>query len=254
MTGRWAGKTYWLVGASEGLGRALAEELATAGASLCLSARNAERLQALAETLPGKHIVAACDVRDSASVRVAFDALPPLDGVICNAGFYEPVNASAWDADAVEAMCDVNLTGAARVLGSAVPALVARGKGHIALVGSLAGYRGLPGSIGYGSSKAGVIHLAESIRCDLPRDRFKVQVINPGFIETRLTAKNDFRMPFIMTAEAAALRTRKALESNRFRTNYPRRFALLFRLAQLLPDWAYVRAMGASPERPADSI
>ena len=243
MTAAWSGKTYWLVGASEGLGRALAEELAAAGAKLCLSARNAERLHALADALPGEHTVAACDVRDTASVRAAFETLPPLDGVICNAAFYEPVNATAWDADAVEAMCDVNLTGAARVLGCAVPALVERGKGHIALVGSLAGYRGLPGSIGYGSSKAGVIHLAESLRCDLPREYFKVQVINPGFIETRLTAKNDFNMPFIMTPEAAALRTRKALEGNRFRTNYPRRFALFFRMAQFLPDWAYFRVM-----------
>ncbi len=243
MTAAWSGKTYWLVGASEGLGRALAEELAGAGATLCLSARNAERLQALADALPGRHTVAACDVRDTASVRAAFETLPPLDGVICNAASYEPVNATAWDADAVEAMCDVNLTGAARVLGCAVPALVARGKGHIALVGSLAGYRGLPGSVGYGSSKAGVIHLAESIRCDLPREAFKVQVINPGFIETRLTAKNDFKMPFIMTAEAAARRMRKALETGHFRTNFPRRFALFFRLAQFLPDWAYFRVM-----------
>ena len=243
MTDHWTGKTYWLVGASEGLGRELAQELAAAGARLCLSARNAERLQALADALPGEHTVAACDVRDTASVRAGFDQLPPLDGVICNAGFYEPVNANAWDADAVEAMCDVNLTGTARVLGCAVPALVAQGRGHIALIGSLAGYRGLPGSIGYGSSKAGVIHLAESIRCDLPRDRFRVQVINPGFVETRLTAKNDFRMPFIMTPEAAALRTRKALEGSRFRTNYPSRFALFFRMAQFLPDWAYFRVM-----------
>lgn len=243
MTDHWAGKTYWLVGASEGLGRALAEELAAAGARLCLSARNEERLQALADKLPGGHTVAACDVRDAASVRAAFESLPPLDGVICNAGFYEPVNANAWDADAVEAMFDVNLTGTARVLGCAVPALVARGKGHIALIGSLAGYRGLPGSIGYGSSKAGLIHLAESLRSDLARDRFRVQVINPGFIETRLTAKNDFKMPFIMTPEAAALRTRKALESGRFRTNFPRRFALLFRLAQFLPDSVYFRVM-----------
>ena len=243
MTDHWAGKTYWLVGASEGLGRALAEELASAGASLCLSARNEERLRALADALPGAHTVAPCDVRDTASVRTAFESLPPIDGVICNAGFYEPVNANEWDADAVEAMFDVNLTGTARVLGLAVPALVAKGKGHIALVGSLAGYRGLPGSIGYGSSKAGLIHLAESLRSDLARDRFKVQVVNPGFVETRLTAKNDFKMPFIMTAEAAAQRTRKALESDHFRTNFPRRFALLFRLAQFLPDSVYFRVM-----------
>jgi len=240
MTG-WAGKTYWLVGASEGLGRALAVELAAAGATLCLSARNENRLAELAGSLPGHHAIAPCDVRDSESVRAAFANLPPLDGVIYNAAFYEPVDAMNWNFDGVEAMFDVNLTGAARVLGCAVPAMAKQGWGHIVLIGSIAGYRGLPGAIGYAASKAGINNLAECLRCDLPRDRFAVQVINPGFIETRLTAKNDFRMPFIMSPEKAASRTLQAMKSQRFRTDFPRRFALFFRLARLLPDWLYFR-------------
>jgi len=240
---RLAGRTYWLVGASEGLGRALAVELSAAGAALCLSARNRARLEELASCLPGKAFAAPCDVSSTKSVATAFANLPPLDGVIVNAGVYEPTCALAWNAKAVEAMCDVNFTGAARVLGQAVPALVERGCGHIVLVGSLAGYRGLPGAIGYASSKAAIVHLAECLRLDLPADRYCVQIVNPGFIKTRLTGKNDFKMPFIMSPENAAQRTRAAMESGRFRTSFPYRFAALFRVARFLPDWLYVRVV-----------
>ena len=164
------GKTYWLVGASEGLGRELARLLAAEGARLCLSARNGGRLKELSGELPAEPVCAPCDIRDTASVAAAFAKLPPIDGVIFNAGVYEPVDALEWNADAVEAMCDVNFTGAARVLGQAVPALTAQGRGHIVLIGSLAGYRGLPRAIGYASSKAAVMHLAECLAIDLPTD------------------------------------------------------------------------------------
>jgi len=247
MTVKIAGKTYWLVGASEGLGRGLAAQLATAGARLCLSARNRERLETLAGSLPassvGKHMIAPCDIADRDSFAAAFASLPPLDGVIINAGVYEPVTATAWNADAVEAMCDVNFTGTARVLGQAVPAMIAQGRGHIVIIGSLAGYRGLPGAIGYASSKAAVMHLAECLRLDLPPKDFCVQTINPGFIETRLTAKNDFEMPHIMTVEAAARTVRQAMESGRFRTDFPSRFAWRFRLARLLPDALFFKLL-----------
>ncbi len=241
MSDPWRGKCYWLVGASEGLGRALAERLSAAGATLYLSARNADRLQELADALPGPAVVAPLDLRDAATVAKAFARIDrPLDGMIFCAGLYEPLDAAHWDADAVEAMCDVNFTGAARVLGQAVPAMLAQGRGHIVLIGSLAGLVGLPRSIGYGASKAGVIHMAESLRADLP-DAIKVQVINPGFIKTRLTDKNDFKMPFILSAEDAAARTVRLMERGRFRGYYPWRFAALFRAARLLPDWLYFR-------------
>lgn len=234
------GKTYWLVGASEGLGRALAHELASAGARLCLSARNRERLETLARDLPvasaGAHVIAPCDITSSESIATAFATLPPQDGVIINAGVYEPVAATEWNAEAVEAMCDVNFTGTARVLGQAVPALTTQGRGHVVIIGSLAGYCGLPGAIGYASSKAAVMHLAECLRLDLPSPAFCVQTINPGFIQTRLTAKNDFAMPHIMTAEAAAATVRQAMQNGRFRTDFPSRFAWRFKLARMLPD------------------
>jgi NAD(P)-dependent dehydrogenase (short-subunit alcohol dehydrogenase family) len=240
------GKTYWLVGASEGLGRALSQALAAEGVRLCLSARNGERLAELAAELPGDPICAPCDVREMASVAEAFAALPPLDGVIYSAGVYEPVRAEAWDVQAVEAMCDVNFTGAARVLGQAVPGLVAGGGGHIVLVGSLAGYRGLPGAVGYASSKAGLMHLTECLAIDLPPDSFTVQVVNPGFIKTRLTDKNDFDMPHIMSAAAAASEVVRAMKGGRFRTDFPAGFAWRFRIARCLPDSLYLRLLRSS--------
>lgn len=251
MSGRtgdpWAGKTYWLIGASEGLGRALARELSEAGVTLVLSARNRERLEELAVSLPGPASVAPLDLRDTASVSAAFSDLSPIDGLIFCAGAYEPITATDWNTTAVETMCDVNLTGAARALGAAVPVLLMQGHGHIVLIGSLAGLVGLPRSIGYGASKAGLIQLAESLYIDLPRPAFKVQLINPGFIETRLTAKNNFRMPFLLPASTAAKRTRQIMERNRFRAYFPWRFAALFRLARCLPDWLYFGLVKVRP-------
>lgn len=241
MSAIWSGKTYWLIGASEGLGRALAAQLAAKGARLCLSARNEDRLTGLAQEIGGDAVVAPLDLTQPDSVAAAFERLPPLDGLIYCAGAYEPMAATAWKADDVELMFEVNLLGAARALGHVVPAMVARGHGHIVLIGSLAGIVGLPRSIGYGSSKAGLMHLAECLRADLPRGAFKVQAINPGFIETRLTAKNDFKMPFILSPEDAATRTRRLMEGRAFRGYFPRRFAALFRAARLLPDWLYFR-------------
>ena len=235
----WTGKRFWLVGASEGLGRALAANISAVGSELILSARNEERLEELASTLPGPARVLPCDLASRESIDAIAPDLGTIDGVVLMAGYYEPMTADAWDADTAEKMCDINLTGAVRALGVAIPLLLARGSGHIAIIGSLAGLRGLPGNIGYGASKAGVMHLAECLRLDLDPGRYKVQVINPGFIDTRLTRKNDFNMPFLMTAEDAAHRTRIAMERNAFRADFPRRLAVLFWTLGLLPNALY---------------
>ena len=151
----WKGKRYWLVGASEGLGQALAMQLSRAGAEVILSARNADRLAEVAAGLPGKSQVIPVDVADRASVRAAAAEAGEIDGLVFLAGVYWPMTAQDWDADKVETMCDVNFTGCARVMGAALPAMVTRGKGHVVITGSLSGFRGLPGAIGYGASKAG---------------------------------------------------------------------------------------------------
>jgi len=241
----WAGKRYWLVGASEGLGRSLARILSRCGTEVILSARTPERLQELADELPGRARVLPMDVRDGASVKAAAAEAGEIDGVVYLSGVYWPFPAQNWDVDQAEAMVDVNLTGAVRVLGAVVPGMVARGAGHVVITGSLAGFRGLPGSIGYGSAKAGLMHLAESMRCDLQDSGVEVQLANPGFIRTRLTDKNDFTMPFMMEPDAAAQRMFDHMNSHRFAANFPTGFSLLFRGGNLLPDWAYYRLFGA---------
>jgi short-subunit dehydrogenase len=238
----WSGKRYWLIGASTGLGAELAKDLSEQGAEIILSARNEAQLSEVAQTLSGPSHIVPCDVGDTSSVTQAFDkvkALGKLDGLIFCAGLYKPMAAQKWDAAMAETICDVNFTGGARVLGAAMPTLLENDHAHIVLIGSLAGFKGIPGATAYGASKAGLIHMAENLRADLDPKKVKVQIINPGFIKTRLTDKNSFKMPFIMDVEEASLRTRKAMESKRFSTSYPTRFVLFFKLIGMLPNWLY---------------
>ena len=239
------GKRYWLVGASEGLGLALAKRLARAGAQVILSARSADRLaEAVAEVGP-QATALPCDVADSASVQAVAGSLGDLDGVVFLAGVYWPTKAQEWDAKAVETMIDVNLTGCARVMAAVVPGMVARDRGHVVITGSLSGFRGLPGAIGYGASKAGCMSLAESMHCDLRGTGVRVQLANPGFIRTRLTDKNDFKMPQIMEPEAAAEIMFAHMDRGGFSRSFPTPFQWVFRLSQFLPDGLYYRLFGA---------
>jgi len=236
-----AGKRYWLVGASEGLGLALAKKLSAAGAELILSARSEDSLAKAAAGLQGKALALPMDVGSSESVRAAVATLGDIDGVVFLAGVYWPMTAQAWDAEKVEAMFNVNVTGCARVIGAVLPGMVARGSGHVVITGSLSGFRGLPGAIGYAASKAGTMVLAESLYADLRKTGVAVQLANPGFIKTRLTAKNDFTMPFIMEPEAAAQIMIEHMASDRFKVSFPTAFSLLFRGGNFLPDWLYYR-------------
>lgn len=234
------GKTYWIVGASEGLGRALAQSLDQAGAKLILSARSGDRLAALANKLRNAAAL-EMDVTDPASVARAVEAAGAIDGVIYCAGEYTPLKAQDWEADAVAAMCEVNFMGAVRVLGYVVPQFTDQNRGHIVLIGSLAGFRGLPGAIGYGASKAALMHLGENLYADLRATDIKVQVVNPGFIKTRLTDKNNFKMPLIQTPQQAAARVLAAMQSERFSTSFPAPFSWLFRVGRFLPRGLFYR-------------
>ena len=235
-----SGKTYWLIGASEGLGRALAKRLDAEGAELILSARTLDRLVSLRDELSNAAVIVV-DVTDAGSVRRAAEVAGDVDGVIYNVGAYDPMPATKWDSQAALTMAEINFTGAMRVLGELVPRMVARDRGDITLIGSLAGYRGLPAAIGYGASKAALVSLAETMRFDLRDTGIVVRLINPGFIKTRLTQKNAFSMPMLMTPEKAAGHVVQAMKKRRFRTDFPAPFSWVIRALVVLPDWLVYR-------------
>ncbi|MEM8653224.1 MAG: SDR family NAD(P)-dependent oxidoreductase [Pseudomonadota bacterium] len=235
------GKRYWLVGASDGLGRALAHCLSRSGVEVVVSARSEDKLKALVEELPGKASYQTVDIADTDSVRAAAQAVGEIDGLVLLAGVYWPFSARDWDADQAIAMADINFTGFMRVLGEVVPAFVEKDAGHIVITSSLTGFRGLPGSIGYTASKAATMSLAECIHADLRSTGVRVQVANPGFIKTQLTDKNDFKMPFIMEPEQAAREMFELMLTENFKKSFPTFFSLLFRGSQFLPDWLYYR-------------
>lgn len=237
----WPGARYWLIGASEGLGRALAHRLSAAGAEVIVSARSEDRLRALVDELPGLASYQVVDVTSRDSVAAAAEAVGEVDGMVWLAGVYWPMTAQDWQADRAEAMADVNFAGAVRAVGAVLPGMIERGRGHIVLTGSLSGFRGLPGASAYGASKAGVMYLAEALHADLHGTGVQVQLVNPGFIKTRLTDRNDFAMPFIMQPDAAAAAVMRHMETHRFKRSFPLLFSWLFRASQLLPDWIYYR-------------
>ena len=237
----WQGRRYWLIGASEGLGLALARLINAAGAEVILSARSENRLADAAAQMPGKARAVPLDAADAASVRAAAAEIGPVDGMVWLAGVYWPMAAQAWQSDQAEAMCDVNFTGCVRSIGAVLPEMIARNKGHILIIGSLSGFRGLPGAIGYAAAKAGTMALAECLHADLRGSGVTIQLANPGFIRTRLTAKNQFAMPFLMEPDQAARHIFELMQTNRFKSSFPMVFSWVFRLAQFLPDWAYYR-------------
>ncbi len=242
------GKYIWLIGASEGIGAALAQQLAAAGATVAISARNAALLNevAAATASPATRVL-PLDVTDDAQVAKAWqdllDAWGQVDRVIYNAGAYVPMSAQQFDLASVRKVVDVNLNGALRVLSHALPYFIGRNSGHIALVGSVAGYRGLPASMGYGLSKAALIHLAENLRADLVATPIGVSIINPGFVKTRLTDKNDFHMPAMITPEQAATSIMHGFAQDAFEIHFPKRFTFGMKLLRYLPYALYFRAL-----------
>lgn len=240
----WTGKRYWIVGASAGLGREVAKQISALGAEVILSARNEEDLNALAGECGGRTQVVPMDVSDDASVAAAATEAGHVDGLVYLAGVYWPMSSREWQTDHALQMFDINLVGAVRVLGHVVPGMVERDSGHIVITGSLSGYRGLPNAIGYGASKAGIMSLAESMYFDLRKTGVDVQLINPGFIKTRLTDKNEYAMPFIMEPEDAARSFVDHMHTDGFSKTYPRLFGSILRGSQFLPEWLYYRVFG----------
>lgn len=224
----------WIMGASDGIGAALARDWAGQGARLVLSARSEAQLAALAAQIGNAEYI-ACDVtdRDSldrAAARIAQGG--PLDRAVTLAALYDPGQVMQIDPDLAARIVAVNLTGSFNFARSAVPLL--RDGGQLALTGSVAGYVGLPQGQIYSATKAGVINLAETLRAELA-PRIDVRLISPGFVDTRLTQRNDFAMPGLMSPEQAALAIRRGLQGRGFEVHFPRKLTLPLKLLRLLP-------------------
>lgn len=230
----WRGKRVWLLGASTGIGAALARELAGRGARLALSARRVEKLQALAL---GYALLLRCDVTETSSLAAAREQLLAawggVDLVVYLAGDYVPMGADTFDLSVAERVVEVNFNGAMRLAATVLPDLLPGG--GIAFVASVAGYRGLPKALCYGPGKAALIHFAEVLHLDLAPKGIGVWVINPGFVATPLTAHNDFAMPALQTPEQAARATADGFATGNFEIHFPKRFTRLMKFLAHLP-------------------
>lgn len=237
----------WISGASSGLGRAAARLYAQAGHTVCATARGLDQLNELAEecrTAAGRIMIFALDVTDASAVTDCFRdicssvGLPDL--TILNAGAHTSNSAKSFDREIFKRLMDVNYLGTINCLQEIVPAFLARGKGHIAVVSSVAGYRGLPNASAYGASKAALINLCEALQPELRMRSVKLTVINPGFVRTPMTDKNEFPMPFLMDVEKAAKRMVSELEKDKFEITFPRRFTWMLKLLRILPINIYL--------------
>ena len=230
----WNGRRVWLVGASSGIGAALAHELARRGARLAVSARNADRLRAL--DIAGAWLL-PCDATDAASLAAARSELLAawggVDLVVYLAGDYAPMRVDGFDRAVAEQILAVNFLGAMRLTAAVLGDLPAGG--GIALVASVAGYCGLPRALAYGPGKAALIHLAECLYFDLAPKRIGVWLVNPGFVATRRTAKNDFNMPALRTPAQAALAIVDGFRRGAFEIHFPKCFTIVMKLLSHLP-------------------
>ncbi len=234
----WRGKRVWLVGASAGIGAALARNLANRGAHLALSARSGGKLKALA--IPDA-LLLPCDATDTASLAAARNgvlaAWGGVDLVVYLAGDYVPMTADSFDLGVAERVVAVNFNGAMRLAATVLQDL--QPGGGIAFVASVAGYRGLPRALCYGPGKAALIHFAECLHLDLAPQGIGVWVINPGFVATQLTAKNDFAMPALLSPEQAASAAVDGFRKANFEIHFPKRFSWLMKLLAHLPYCCY---------------
>ena len=254
----WAGRTVWLLGASTGIGRATASLLHSKGARVIVSARSAATLDAFVAAHPGS-VAIALDATDRDAMKAAAERIVHTHGRIdlalyC-AGTYRAMRATAFDFDVAVQHVQVNYVGALVMLDAVLPVVLkqaragkdgAFGAGHISLVSSVAGYRGLPQSLAYGPTKAALINLAETMHMDLEPQGIGVSVINPGFVETPLTAQNNFHMPALTTPEDAAKAIVQGWERGLFEIHFPKRFTLWLKGLRLLGYGAYFAAVRRS--------
>jgi len=246
----WTGRVVWIVGASTGIGRATAELLHTRGARVVVSARNAAMLEEFVARHAGSASI-ALDVTERDAMRTAAQRIVQTDGridlVVYCAGHYRAMRATQFDLDDALRHQQVNYVGALHLLDAVLPQLlrqVAHGEpAHLSLVSSVAGYRGLPNSLAYGPTKAALINLGETLFLDLRPKGVGVSVINPGFVETPLTAQNQFNMPALISSERAAQEIVRGWERGEFEIHFPKRFTHMLKAMSYLSDGLYFAAI-----------
>ena len=245
----WKGRVVWLVGASTGIGRATAELLHRQGAVVVVSARNAAALQLFETTHPGS-LGLVLDATDRAAFARAAQVIVAkfgrIDLALYCAGYYKAMRATQFDLNEALRHQEVNYVGALHMLDAVLPVLLRQKAGHISLVSSVAGYRGLPNSLAYGPTKAALINLAQTLYMDLHPQGIGASVINPGFVETPLTAQNEFEMPALLTPEQAAQEMLKGWAQGKFEIHFPKRFTLWLKALTHVSDGLYFRAIRRS--------
>lgn len=245
----------WIIGASSGIGSALALALAGEGHAVAISARRAELLNEIAGRSPrsGAIIPAPLDVRDPATIASAvtevFNRLGRLDYCFLNAGKYE-LSRSGIDPAVYAEVTRVNYLGVVECLSVVIPRLIQQGSGQVLVTASVAGYRGLPQAGAYGPTKAALISLCETLAVELKPSGVRVRVINPGFVRTPMTAKNRFYMPFLIDAEEAAQKIMRALPSRRFEIAFPWPMILIMKMVRILPNRLYLWIMSKIAPKP----
>jgi len=242
----WTGRVVWLVGASSGIGRATAELLHARGARVVVSARSAPAIAEFAGTHAGS-LDLPLDATDREAMRAAARRIVAevgrIDLAVYCAAHYRAMRATDFDLDEALRHQRVNVDGALHLLDAVLPQLLAQGAGHLSLVASVAGYRGLPRSLAYGPTKAALINLAQALYLDLQPKGIGVSVVNPGFVRTPLTSKNEFAMPALITPEQAAQEIVSGWEAGRFEIHFPKRFTLWMKALSHLGDAAYFAAI-----------
>ena len=244
----WTDQRVWVVGASQGIGAAIARALIEKGARVALSARSAQRLDALTHLASGNRALAIpFDVTDKAAFAPALARIVEtwggVDLVLLVAGTHRSVRAWEIDDSVARPMVEINLMGVLHALEVVVPRMLEQKHGGIGIMSSVAGYRGLPTSLIYGATKAALINLAETLYLDLRPRGLSVYLINPGFVKTPLTDENAFEMPALISAEEAARQTLRGLERGEFEIHYPKRFTRAMKLLRILPYRWYFAAV-----------
>jgi len=245
----WNDQRVWIIGASSGIGAALAGALLQRGARVAVSARREDALRAVtAGHLAAR--VAAFDLTDRVAFAGAQDELRAawggIDLVVFCAGAHVPMRAWQLDADSIDRLIDINLRAPMAATAQVIPQLLRQGRGALAFVSSVAGYRGLPKAAAYGPTKAALINLAENLYLDLAPLGIGVSLVNPGFVETPLTAQNDFRMPALISPEEAARQILRGWQRGDFEIHFPKRFTLWLKGLRLLAYGPYFAAVRRS--------